>query len=116
MPVIKVWCLPQQSEEDLNKLHQSIVAGVTSVKELGLKDEKDMTVLFPPDMMMYGLGDEVIVEISGLFVKPERTQEVRQRLAKSVGENVSVLCPNAKVECFVQPFDPAQGFWSSTPG
>lgn len=114
MPVIKVWCLPaDQSEEKLNDLHQSIVSAVISIPELGLKDENDMTCLFVPDLMSYGLGEEIIVEISGLFEKPERTDEVRQRLAENVGSNVKKLYPDAKVECFVSSFNPINGFWTS---
>jgi len=114
MPVIKVWCLPKdQSEDDLNRLHKSIVKAVVSVSELGLKDENDMTCLFVPDLMSYGLGEEIIVEIGGIFEKSERTDEVRQRLAMSVGKSVSALYPRAKVECFVSAFILRQGFWTS---
>jgi hypothetical protein len=114
VPVIKVWCLPSgQSEEDLKHLHQEIVKAVLSVTELGLHDQSDMTCLFPPDLMKYGLGEEIIIEIGGLFEKPERTQEVRQRLAENVGKAVKDLYPKAKVECFISSFDPRQGFWTS---
>ena len=115
MPVIKVWCLPgNQTEDDLRRLHQNIVAGVVSVPELGLKDETEMTCLFPPDMMQYGLGSEVIVEVTGLFDKPERTPEVRNRLAQSIGDRVKRLYPKAMVEVFVYPFNQdTSGFWKA---
>ena len=114
MPVIKAWCLPSgQTEDDLNLLHQSIVRAVLSVPELGIKSQNDMTCLFPPDLMRYGLGEEIIIEIGGLYEKPERTQEVRQQLAKSVGEAVKKLYSKAKIECFIATFDPSQGFWTS---
>lgn len=115
MPIIKIWCLPpNQSEDALNKLHNAIVNAVTSIKELGLKDEKDLTNLFVPDLMSYGLGTEIIVEITGLFIKPERTTQVRSRLAEAVGKVVQDLYPKTeKVECLVYPFNPAEGFWAS---
>ena len=48
MPIIKIWCLPSnQTEQDLNRLHQAIVNAVVGVPELGLKDETEMTCLFP---------------------------------------------------------------------
>ena len=73
MPIIKVWCLPaDQNEEQLNTLHKKIVSAVIGIPELELKDENDMTCLFPPDSMKYGLGDEIIVEIE-VFEKPKRT-------------------------------------------
>ena len=114
MPVIKVWCLPaDQAEEDLNRLHQTIVAAVVGISELGLRDQNDMTVLFPPDMMVYGLGEVIVVEINGLLAKPEQTPQVYGRLATSVGEGVKTLYPEAMVECFVTTFEHWQGFWTS---
>ena len=80
MPVIKVWCLPAQNEVQLRELHQTIVTAVVSVSELKLKDENDMTCLFPPDQMQYGLGSEVIVEVTGLFAKRNRTPQIKKRL------------------------------------
>ena len=111
MPVIKVWCLPKQSEEELNRLFEAIVKAVEGISELKLKGERSMTVLFPTDAMAYGLGTEIIIEVMGLFEKPERTDEVRNRLARSLGIAVRKLFPLARVQCFVYSFNPSQGFW-----
>lgn len=111
MPVIKVWCLPKVGERKLNQVFKGIVSAVESISELGLKGEQSMTVLFPTDMMKYGLGTEIIVEVTGLFVKPERTDGVRQRLAQAIGIVIKEAFPKAMVECFVFPFDLSQGFW-----
>ncbi|MCA9354569.1 MAG: hypothetical protein KC877_03565 [Candidatus Kaiserbacteria bacterium] len=112
--MIKVWCLPESEEAKLNELHQGIVRAVASVPEIGVSDEKDITCLFPTDMMKYGLGTEIIVEVTGLYDKPERTEEVRNQLAARIGEAVHSQYPDTElVECFVSPFNPAQGFWSS---
>jgi hypothetical protein len=113
MPVIKIWCLPQSKESQLRKLHKAIVSAVVGITELGLTSENDMTVLFVPDMMKYGLGTEIIIEVTGLFPKPERTSGVIQKLAEQLGMAVRNLYPAAKVECFVQQFNPVVGFWSS---
>lgn len=110
MPVIKVWCLPKVGERKLNQVFKGIVSAVESVSELGLKGEQSMTILFPTDMMKYGLGTEIIVEVTGLFVKPERTPEVRQRLAEAIRCVIRGFFEKAMVEVFVFPFDPAQGF------
>jgi phenylpyruvate tautomerase PptA (4-oxalocrotonate tautomerase family) len=110
MPIVKVWCLPpRQSEKKLKKLFEKLLAAITSVKELGLS-KKSITCLFPPDLMKYGLGTEIIIEIDGLFQKPERTRSVRQRLANTVAYSVKLLYPGAKVECFVRTFNPKDGF------
>ena len=115
MPIIKIWCLPgSQTEDDLRHLHKEIVEAVVSIPELGLKDETQMVCLFPPDMMKYGLGSEVIVEVSGLFEKPERTPEVRNRLAQNIGEKVKAIYQKAMVEVLVHPFNPViNGFWKA---
>ena len=114
MPIIKVWCLPDnQSEEDLRKLHKTIVAAVVGVRELELNDQNDMTCLFPADLMKYGLGEEIIIEVTGLFERPERTDKVRQRLAMRLGKAVLTIYPKAKVECLVETFNPQRGFWTS---
>ena len=113
MPVIKLWCLPLLTEAKLRKLHQDIVRAVVSVTELGLKTQNDMTVLFPTDMMKYGLGEEVIVEVTGLFARRSRTPEVRARLANHLGRAVQEHVPQAMIEVFVTSFKPEQGFWTS---
>jgi len=116
MPVIKVWCLPDMKEEELNRLHQGIVGAVCSVKELGLNSENDMTTLFPVDKMKYGLGKDIVVEITGLTDKPERTLEVRQTLARHVGMFTSGFFPDARIEVFVYPDDQKRDvFWSRRP-
>jgi hypothetical protein len=112
MPIIKVWCLPHLEEEELNALHKDIVKAVVGIRELGFKDENDMTCLFPSDMMKYGLGSEIIVEISGLFVKPERTASAIDSLAFQVGCAVSRRFQKAKIEVLVYPFNAAYGFWT----
>lgn len=115
MPVIKVWCLPADEPEDRHRnLHQAIVAAAIGVTELGLKSEKDLTVLFPADLMKYGLGEVIEVEIE-MFEKPERTPEVKKRFATSVGRMIKLFYPNAVVGVGpVKTFDPEKdGFWSS---
>ena len=115
MPIIKVWCLPGgQSENKLRLLHQEIVAGVVEISELGISNEKQITCLFPPDLMSYGLGEEIIVEVTGLFSKPERTREVRNKLAKSIGQRVKKLYPNSMVEVLVYPFtQDVNSYWKA---
>ena len=115
MIVIKVWCLPLNQDEDvLNLLHQAIVKTVVSVSELGVKDENDMVCLFPVDLMKYGLGKEIIIEIDGLPDMPRKNASVPVQLAESVGKSVSVLYPEAKIKCSVEEFNPSKAVWIST--
>lgn len=115
MPVIKVWCLPAElKEDDLRQLHRQMVNAVVSVRELGLKDQNDMTILFPVDMMKYGLGEEIIVEVE-MFERPERAPEVKKRLVANLGFVLKMHFPKAKVEVGpVKTFNPeTDGFWFS---
>lgn len=113
MPVIKIWCLPKSKERKLNQIFEDIVSAVEDVTELDLKGRDSMTILFPPDMMKFGLGTVIIIEVTGLFRKPERTKAVRNRLAEKLGNALKRHFPKATVECFVNPFNPSQGFWTS---
>ncbi len=114
MPVIKVWCLPDITEEKLRELHHGIVKATESVEALRLNGEQSMTVLFPEDKMKYGLGTDIIVEVGWLFVKPERTLDVRRELVRNLYRIVKKFFPNAKVECGEESLDrEKQGFWSS---
>ena len=101
MPVIEVWCLPKQTQDQLRALHKAIVNAVVSIEFLGLKDENDMTTLFPLDAMQYGLGTDIILKTWGLLRRPERTLEVRECLAETLGRRISGFFPEAKVESFV---------------
>lgn len=114
MPVIKVWCLPDIEEDELNSLHAAIVLAACAITELGLSDESDMTILFPADKMKYGLGTVIVIEVTGLLDKPKRTMVVRQKLARNLSVAVGMFFPQAKIESFVYPDDPARdAFWSS---
>ncbi|KPJ54827.1 hypothetical protein AMJ47_03185 [Parcubacteria bacterium DG_72] len=115
MIIVKVWCLPSGTTEDkLNHIHRAIVEAVVSISELGVKDEKGMVCLFPPDLMKYGLGEEIIVEIDGSSDLDRPLPETRKQLAECVGKSVSDFYPDATVECLVRDFDPFQGFWKGS--
>ena len=112
MPVIKVWCLPKVGQLKLRKLFKSIITAVEGITELGLKGSDSMTVLFPTDMMNYGLGTVIIIEVT-LPKKLWRTVKVRRRLAESVGTTLKEYFPKAVVQCTIHQFDPKQGLWTS---
>lgn len=114
MLIIKVWCLPHLEEAQLNQLHQSLVGAVVGIPKFGVKDEKGVVCLFPSDMMQYGLGEEVIVEVTGvkeMWSRPDTSSwdQLAARLGYAVREHI----PNANIECFVYGFRPTNGYWSS---
>src|SRR4030042_1049221 len=114
MITIKAWCLPSTSEDKLNDLHKAIVKAGVSISELGVKDENDMICLFPADLMKYGLGKEIIVEIDNVPDVPRKSLMVRIQLAPRVGERVLCLYPDARIECSAEEVKPSSGRWSST--
>lgn len=113
MPVIKVWGLRNNTEQDLMAIRNDVRRVVLQIPELRLKNENSVTVLFPKDLMLYGFGRNVIIEII-LFESSERTDEVLNRLAADVGKIVQSgwVPQDTKVECWVQTFNRARGFWA----
>jgi hypothetical protein len=108
--------------DDLTTLGQLLFDLRTKVAEqteLGLTID-EVSVFFPVDCVEYDLGTEFVCFVEGLFVKPERTPEVRQKLADSIRE---VLVSFARecvptcqmVEVLVKQFNPEKdGFAKST--
>ncbi len=111
MPIIKIWgLLPRTKHEHLIALIRSINEIIVNIKPLKL-GEDDISFFFPSDCFPLSLGGELVVEICGLFKKPERTNEVKAELTKKIlkavisfaGENV----PDCrKVEVFITEIDP----------
>ncbi len=93
---IRTWCLPAElTEEEMNNLHNAIVNAVISIPETGVSSENDMLNLFPADMMKYGLGTEIFVEI----LQCELEEEGCALLTEAVGKTVKGIFPKANVEC-----------------
>lgn len=112
MPVIKVYGVPDSvNEEKLRTITDSLVEVVVLTKELKLTG-KQVSVFFPTDRMKWGLGEEVIAFVEGLFDYPERTSAVLGDLAFHLGRALHDYFPNAFIECFVVLFDPSVGYYS----
>ncbi len=119
MPIIEVNLIPPQTDpEVLKKLCLDLFQAVAGVQELHLTD-RDTSVLLRPDILDWGIGSELIVFVDGLFQKPERTQEVIDRLLAVIGECILAFAREhvpqcTKVEVIPRVFDQANGFWSAT--
>ncbi len=111
-PVLKLWCLPQIPEDNLVALHKDLVAAAVSVKELKLKSERDLIVLFPSDMMKHGLGSELLVEYEH---SNEASGEDFDILAAKLGNAVKRHRPQAFIQVNVRPGQPdyEQHSWTS---
>ncbi|MFA6414920.1 MAG: hypothetical protein WC217_01690 [Candidatus Paceibacterota bacterium] len=113
-PVVKVWCLPKLTEEQLLQVHAEIVATAVKIKELGLKNEDHIVVLFPSDSMSYGLGEVINIDVT--LVKCPQTASAmarQQGLANALGEMIHKMFPKACVECRIHLFDDDNGYWST---
>ena len=118
MPVVRVWCIPQalraeQFARVLDEWREKIVDSVLSIPELGLEERHEVTVIFPAEFSSHIETSTIVIEITGLDVKPARTLQVRNKLAESVGRAVQSFYPRMFFECFITSFGPKQGFWCS---
>lgn len=118
MLIVKVWCLPaDQTEDTLSGLHLAIVAAVLGIRHsdvnLGVEDERDMVCLFPTDRMVYGLGKEIIVEVSGVNGNQVTTYDACDHVAAVIGSAVRSKYLKAKVVCKLQLDPRAGGSWTS---
>ncbi len=111
MPVLIVYgVLEDMEEKRLQRFWEALRESVQAVKELDITKDQ-VSVFFPPDRLEDGLGGEIIIFVESLFQRPERTKEVRKRLAKFVAGTARSFFPKANmVECFVRSFDPDSGF------
>ncbi len=96
-------------------VRNDIVKAMMGIDGLGITVEKGITCLFYPTKMMESdLESTIIIEVIGLFVKLERTDEIRKQLADKLGQVIRDHFPETNlVQCFVRPFDLAEGFSES---
>jgi len=110
IPTVKVWCLPGDlDQKELQSLFQAIVKTLIDFPT-GIAGEGDVLVLFPKDMMEYGLGTEIKIEITDL---PESAGKILSWLATATGQLLQCRFLEANVYCTADCFNPKAGAWSS---
>ena len=109
IPTIKVFCLPVLEQNELKSLHQNIVKVMSGFPRTGVRGEEDLLVLFPPDLMAYGLGQEIKVEITDL---PENARRNLNLLAQKMCMIMKFRFPQARIFCKVKCIEPEAGVWS----
>lgn len=111
MPVITVQGLPENMNSlALKKLDLKINHKVAEYLKLTMRE---VTIFFPQNRINK-TRIEIVAFVDGLFVNPSRNAEVREKLAKIVGEVIQEAVKDAFIiECFVRPFDidKEKGFW-----
>ncbi|MBZ9569533.1 hypothetical protein KJA16_01255 [Patescibacteria group bacterium] len=120
MPVITVLGVPstwnQITPNDIKRYREKLLNAVLSVKELKLTPEQISIFCLPEKREDWAEDKEetIVIFVDGLFEKPERTNQVRNRLAENLGKATEDSFPQFLVECFVKPpFNPEVGFWTS---
>lgn len=130
MPVLHVQglAIPQFSREDLLRLKQNLKSVVASNQALNITSDHvtvfidvDATNGLPGvDFLEEIKQDDVVIDVMGLFDKPERTPEIRAGLARSIVEEVrhfieevGEFAVHGIIECLIHPFDPKNGYASS---
>lgn len=110
MPIIMVYGIPNETPRDkIAYLCGDLRMSATKVTALKL-NVSQVSCIFPSDLKS-PTGEEIIIFVEGLFKRPERTAAVRGVLANRLVETARKFFPNAyQIECFVRPFDPANGF------
>jgi len=110
-PIVKMFCLPADlSEERLKELHHNIVAIMMGLVE-GVRSEDDLLVLFIPDMMKYGLGKDILVEIV-LPIGSSFSPLLPRSVSRNITNTLIDMFPTANVNCLIGFSDASDGFWS----
>ncbi len=84
MPVLVIYGMPSSvKQEHLERVVSKLQVEVAASLEL---EPSEVSVFMPADLMQKGLGEELICIVQGLFERPERTNEVRWRMAAVIRE------------------------------
>jgi hypothetical protein len=107
--------MPKVGDEELQRLIYDVQEAVAAIPELELESTQ-VSVFFPPDMVVQGLGEELTAFIQGLFRKRKRTPKVLQRLTNIVAQTLEIFAKKQlkqcrKIEVLPWTLDPkTQGF------
>lgn len=116
MLTIEVKLLPQNMQEErLKALYEAICNAAMRVPDLGVKNRLEMTVLFPLDMMEYGIGEEIVVLVERIREEDtDRTPRARQQLAWELGLVIKEQLPAVKlINVVVDRHASSTGYWCS---
>lgn len=113
MIVVKVWGLPMLGGNKLKEIFKEVVESLSSVWDTGVQNERDVLILFPTDMMVYGLGMEVLVEIDGHSTN-HLTVSQEELVTGGVGRVIKKHVPDANVAVVISTFNERnRAMWAS---
>jgi hypothetical protein len=111
MPIITVSGIPRgcASDHQLTLLIEAIQRAASGVKQLKIHSDA-VTVFLPSDLVQAGLGEEIIVHVTGLLPKRERTARVKEDLLAAICGVLAAFArqhlPACKlIEVFLLPYE-----------
>ncbi|MFA5052947.1 MAG: hypothetical protein WC565_02740 [Parcubacteria group bacterium] len=105
MLTVRVWCSLKSSKVQLKYLFGAITSVCTSLSALGVANEDEMLCLFSANLMEFGLGETILVEIT-----LQGKAEICHQLARMIGKAVKRLYSESKVSVI---FSEAEEYWNS---
>ena len=93
-PTIQVWPLPSLTQPEFEELFNDIVRTCQKIERLAVKDQNDLIVGFPKDLMEYGLGLDIIVQVFVPLVIPAQNLNAGEnqthcyKVTQTIGETV----------------------------
>lgn len=126
MPVVKIFGMPGTLNNIAGQLlsedgrREALASFSTAIQQCfdspALELTPDQVAVFMlPDHLESGQGEELIIEVTGLYKTRRRTKKVRRALAENIKmttvERLAWRIPQCVlIEVFIQPFDPENGF------
>gem|GEM_PF-4591102 len=83
MPLVLIYGIHSPDVPKIDGLARDIKKAVASVEELKIT-EKQVSVFFPRDMNGIPRSQEIIALVEGFYEKPERTANVRNKVATEI--------------------------------
>jgi len=112
MVVLTVQGVPDNfSKEKLKKYWEDLRLALYGTSEFSSFSK--VTVFFPRDILQTGLGEEIIISVSG-FLYDRVARDVMDRYAKELGKITKVFFPDSLVEVSIH-FSSRYLVWTSNP-
>lgn len=112
MLLIKAWCLPQMTPEEMETLERNLVKELVNVAELNMLPV-DIACFFPSEIRKVYPGRQILIEVCGNFRRHTRIQMVRPHLETALNSGVHSCFPHARIILQIYPFSQQQLSWSS---
>jgi len=101
MPIVRVYGIPEISQEYLLSVCEKIKEELSRIMEI---EQKDIFVFFPTDKLIAGLGEEIIMFVDDLSDTKEINNMQKRDLAKFLAIKINQDFPDAFVKIIIRPF------------